>query len=147
VAAAVSVEPVTVQTGSVLALWLGATANADKGTDVLRIDCPGVLDGYNDSAGWVRIAPHFVAVDPDKPVMKLVRTVIYQADISNDDTPRSVDVDAPKGFDGEGAKATAVECRMHPVFLRDKENAIAGLDDTGGHGRRINVLDGAGCLL
>jgi hypothetical protein len=115
----------------VFALLLGATANADKGTDVLRIDCAGVLDGYDDSARWVRIAPHFVAVDPDKPVMKLVRTVIYQADISNDDTPRSVDVDAPKGLDGEGGKTIAVECRMHPVFLRDKENAIAGLDDAG----------------
>jgi hypothetical protein len=97
VAAAVSVEPVTVQTGLVLALLLGATANADKGTDVRRIVCAGVLDGYDDSARWVRIAPHFVAVDADKPVMKLVRTVIYQADISNDDTPRSVGVDAPKG--------------------------------------------------
>lgn len=89
-------EPVTVQTGLVLARLLGATANTDKGTDVLRIDCAGVLDGYDDSARWVRIAPHFVAVDPDKPVMKLVRTVIYQADTSNDDTRRSVDVDPPK---------------------------------------------------
>ena len=120
-------EPVTVQTGLVLARLLGATANTDKGTDVLRIDCAGVLDGYDDSARWVRIAPHFVAVDPDKPVMKLVRTVIYQADISNDDTPRSVDVDAPKGFDGEGGKAIAVECTMHPVFLRDKENGHCGI--------------------
>jgi hypothetical protein len=140
------VQPVTVRTGLVLAFLLGATVNADKGTDALRIDCAGVLDGYDDSARWVRIAPHFVAVDPDKPVMKHVRTVIYQADISNDDTPSSVDVDAPKGFDGEGGKAIAVECTMHPLFLRDKENAIAGLDNTGGHGRR-NVLDDAGCLL
>lgn len=91
--------------------------------------------------------PHFVTVDSDKPVMEFVRTVVHEANVADDDTARAVDVDAPEGFDGEGGKPIAVEFSMHPVFLRDKGNAVAGLNDTSGHAGRVNVLDDAGCLL
>jgi len=138
---------VTALTGVVLSHLLYATANADEGTDVLRIDRARVLDGYDDSAKGVRIAPHLLAVDTDEPVVELVWAVVHQGDIADNNMPSAVDVDAPKGFDGKGGKPIAVACRMHPVFFGDKESAISGLDNTGGHGRRINVLDDARCLF
>lgn len=144
---AVSVEPVTVETSVVLALLIDATADADEGADVVKIDCAGVFDGYNGSTRGVRIAPHFVAVDSDKPVMEFVRSVIHQADVADDDAPRAVDVDSPKRLDGKGGKPIAIEFRVHPVFLGDKENAIVGSNDTGGHAGRTNVLDDTQCLL
>ena len=143
----INVVPATVDTGVVVVLLLYATANTDEGTDILKIDCAGVLDGCNGPARGVGIAPHFPSIDSDKPVMKLVRTVVHQGDIADDNTPRAVNVDAPKGFDGKGGKPITIKCRVHPVFLRDKENSIARLDDTGGHSGRINVLDDTGCLL
>lgn len=140
-------EPVTVEACTVLALLLDAAADADKGTDLLRVDCASVIDGHNDSARGISIAPHSVAVDSDKRVMELVRTVVHQRNIADDDPSRTIDVDAPKALDGEGGKPITIECRVHPVFLRDKENTVAGLDDAGRHSGRINVLDDAGCLL
>ena len=122
-AAGIGLEPVTAVTGLVLAYLLHATANADKGTRVLRIYRAGVLDGYNDSAKRVCIAPHCVAVDADKPVVELVRTVVHQSDIADDDTPRAVDVDAPKGFDGKGGMAS----RFHPSEVERLPNhGLAG---------------------
>ena len=95
VPAGINLEPITAATGVILARLLHTTTNADEGTNVLSIYCAGVLDGYNDSAKRVCIAPHCFAVDADKPVVKLVRTVVHQSDIADDDTPRAVDVDAP----------------------------------------------------
>lgn len=106
-----------------------------------EFDCARVL-GYNDSARWGRIAPHFLAVDADEPVVVLVRTVVIQGDIADDDTPRAVDVDAPKGLNGKSGKPVAVECGMHPVFFGDKKQGISGLDHTGGHGGRVGGQDG-----
>lgn len=143
----VGVEPATIETGVMVALLLEATAHADEGADVLKIHCARVFDRYNDSASGVRIAPQIVAIDSNKPVVEFVRTVVHQANISHDDTPGAVDVHTPKGFDGKGGKPIAVERRVHPVFLRDKENAIAGVDDTSRQGGRINVLYHTGRLV
>lgn len=140
-------EPVTAITRLVLAHLLHATANADERTNGLSIYCAGVLDGHNDSARRVCITPHCFVGDADKPVVELVRAIVHQGDIADYDAPRSVDVDATKGFDGKGRKPIAVECRVHPVLLRDKQHAIPRLNNTGGHGRRANVLDDAGRVL
>jgi hypothetical protein len=77
VTAGISLEPVTAVTGSVIVHLLHATPNADEGTDVLKIYCAGVLDGYNDSTRRVCIAPHSFAVDADKPVVEFVRSVVH----------------------------------------------------------------------
>jgi hypothetical protein len=144
---AVSVEPVTVETGVVLAFLLDATADADEGTDVLKIDCAGVFYGYYDSTRSVRITPHFVAVDSDKPMMEFVRSIVHEADVADDDAPRSVDVDVPEGFNSKAGKPIAVECTVHPISFGDKESAIVRLNDTGGHVGSITVLGHTGCLL
>lgn len=73
----VRLEPVTAATGMVFIHLLYSTANTDEGTDVLSIDCAGVLDGNNDSARRICIAPHCFAVEADKPVVELVRTVVH----------------------------------------------------------------------
>lgn len=124
-AAGVSTEPVTVGAGLVLTRLLDVTTKADEGAYVLRVQRARVLYRYNDSAGGVCIPPHFVAVDSHQPVMKFVRTVVHQRDIADNDASSTIDIDAPKGFDCKGGKPIAVECRVHPVLLRDKQNAIA----------------------
>lgn len=146
-AASVSTKPATVEAQLVLATLLDAAANADERADILSIDCAGVFDRHNDSTGGVRIAPHFVTVESDKPMMEFVRTVVHEANVADDDPPRAVDVDAPEGVDSKWGKPEAVECRMHPVFLRDEENAFAGFNDTGGHSSYVEVLDDTGRLL
>ena len=138
-------KPVTFDTGVVFALLRYAAANADEGPDGLGIDCTGILDGYDHSAGRVRVAPHSVAADSDKAVMELVRTVVHKAHIADDDTAGAVNVDEANGFDGKSGKPIAVECGVHPVFFRDEQHAVAGMYNTGGHRRSVNVLDDAGC--
>ena len=118
-AASVSLEPLTVKAELVLATLLDAIFNADERADILKIDCAGVFDRHDDSTRRVRIVPHFVTVDSDKAVMEFVRTVVDEANVADDDAPGTVDVGAPEGVDGKGGKPIVVECRVHPVFLRD----------------------------
>ena len=102
---AIRAEPLTAQTGMVLTLLFPAAADAYDGADVLKlvseIEGTGVLDGNDDSTGGIRVTPLPAAVDSDEAVVKVVRPIVYRCDVTDYDSPSSVDVDIPERFDDE----------------------------------------------
>jgi hypothetical protein len=148
---AIRAEPLTAQTGTVLTLLFPAAADAYDGADVLKlvseIEGTGVLDRNDDSTGGIRVTPLPAAVDSDEAVVKVVRPIVYRCDVTDYDSPRSVDIHIPKRFDDECRQPVPVEGRVHPVFLGNVKDAVAGLNDAGGHHGRVHILDDAGRLL
>jgi hypothetical protein len=146
----VGLEPLSVETGVVLALLLGATAHANKWAGVSRcirlIDGTRVLHRHDYAASRIRVSPHSVTIDSDEPVVKLIRSVVHECDITDDYPACAVDVDATKSFNCECGKAVSVESRVHPVFLGNVENPFARLNYASRHCERIDILDDTLCV-
>lgn len=141
----VNAEPLAVEASMVFALLLYTTADADEGGDVIIfvpvIEGAGILERDDDLTRGIGVAPHAVTVDTDETVVEVIRAVIHKGDVADNDATRAVDVNGAKGIDGKRGETITIECRVHPVFLGDKESAIAGLNDASGHSGGINVLD------
>jgi len=141
----VNAEPLAVEASMLFALLLYATADADEGANVLIfvlvIEGAGIFEWDDDSTRGIGVAPHSVTVDADETVVEVIRTVIYKGDVADHDATRAVDINGAKGIDAKRGEPVTIECRVHPVFLRDKESSVAGLNDAGGHSGCIYVLD------
>jgi hypothetical protein len=129
VTAAVGLEPLTTQTGFVLALLFEAASDANDGANVPKlipeIERAGVFDRNDDSTGGIRVTPLPAAVDSHEAVVKVVRPIVYPCDVTDYDPPRSVDIDIAERGDDEGSKPISIEVGIHPLLLGDIEDASA----------------------
>ena len=125
-------KPLPTHTTVIFTVLLDLASDAKKRADisvlVVVVQCARVVRRHNDLSRRISVAPPSVAFDSHEAMMKFIRSVVHERNVSNDDAASMIDVHTTKRQDRESSQTILIKIRVHPVTLGNEQSTVTRLD-------------------